>query len=42
MLDGSASIGEVQQIYEVYDENGCNLTSSEELEEYEYKYFQEM
>lgn len=41
-LDGSASIGDVQQMYEVYDENGCNLTSSGEIEEYAYEYFQEM
>lgn len=40
-LDGSASIGDLQQMYELYDENGCNLTISGEIEEYAYEYFQE-
>lgn len=40
-LDGSASIGDVQQEYEIYDENGCKLTCNGEIEEYAYEYFQE-
>ena len=40
-LDGSASIGDVQQEYEIYDENGCKLTNCGEIEEYAYEYFQE-
>lgn len=36
-----ASIGDVQQMYEVIDEEGCNLNDSGEIEEYAYKYFRE-
>lgn len=40
-LDGEASIGGVQQMYKLYDESGCCLTDSGEIEQYAYEYFQE-
>ncbi|QLY78074.1 hypothetical protein [Clostridium intestinale] len=40
-LDGEASIGNVQQMYKLYDESGCELTSSGEIEQYAYEYFHE-
>ncbi|MCC3868077.1 hypothetical protein K0039_07660 [Terrisporobacter mayombei] len=40
-LDGCASIGDMQQEYKIYDENGCELTGCGEIEEYAYEYFQE-
>lgn len=41
VLDGEASIGNMQQIYKLYDETGFALTNSGEIEEYAYEYFQE-
>lgn len=38
-LDGSASIGGMQEIYDLKDENGNQLSG--EIEGYAYKYFQE-
>jgi hypothetical protein len=40
-LDGETSIGNVQQTYELYDENGCKLTNCGEIEQYAYEYFYE-
>lgn len=40
-LDGEASIGGVQQTYTLYDENKLELTSSGEIEQYAYEYFQQ-
>lgn len=40
-LDGEASIGKIQHIYELYDENGCELTNCGEIEQYAYEYFHE-
>lgn len=41
-LDGEASIGNVQQTYELYDESGSKLTDCGEIEAYAYEYFHEM
>lgn len=41
-LDGEASIGNIQQNYELFDESGCKLTSCGEIEQYAYEYFHEM
>ena len=38
-LDGSASIGETQQIFKIYDENDNLISDSGGLEEFAYKYF---
>ena len=38
-LDGSASIGGIQEMYELKDENGNQLSG--EIEGYAYEYFQE-
>ena len=38
-LDGSASIGGIQEMYDLKDENGNQLSG--EIEGYAYKYFQE-
>ncbi|MBE6066246.1 MAG: hypothetical protein E7211_00900 [Clostridium lundense] len=40
-LDGEGSIGNVQQNYKLYDENGCELTNCGGIEQYAYEYFQE-
>jgi len=40
-LDGEASIGNVQQTYKVYDENGCEISNCGEIEHYAYEYFHE-
>lgn len=40
-LEGEASIGNVQQTYKLYDENGFELTNCGEIEQYAYEYFQE-
>lgn len=40
-LDGEASIGNVQQIYKIYDEDGYEISNSGEIEQYAYEYFQE-
>lgn len=38
-LDGEASIGNIQQIYKIYDENGCEISNFGEIEAYAYEYF---
>ena len=38
-LDGSASIGRIQEMYDLKDENGNQLSG--EIEGYAYEYFQE-
>lgn len=40
-LDGEAAIGNVQQTYKVYDENGCVISNCGEIEQYAYEYFHE-
>jgi len=40
-LDGGASIGGVQKLYKLYDEDGFELTTSGEIEQYAYEYFHE-
>jgi hypothetical protein len=40
-LDGEASIGNVQQTYKLYDENGCGISNCGEIEQYAYEYFHE-
>lgn len=40
-LDGEAAIGNVQQTYKLYDENGCEITNCGEIEQYAYEYFHE-
>lgn len=41
-LDGEASIGKIQQTYELYDDSGCKLTDCGEIEQYAYEYFHEV
>ncbi len=40
-LDGEASIGNVQQTYKIYDENGSKISECGEIEQHAYKFFQE-
>ncbi|NOW90357.1 hypothetical protein BCD91_002380 [Clostridium beijerinckii] len=40
-LDGEATIGNVQQTYKLYDENGCKISNCGEIEQYAYEYFHE-
>jgi hypothetical protein len=40
-LDGEASIGNVQQTYKLYDENGCEISNCGEIEQHAYEYFNE-
>ncbi|BDD03963.1 hypothetical protein [Aureibacter tunicatorum] len=40
-LDGSASIGGEQEMYDLKDENGNQLSGDGEIEAYAYEYFQE-
>lgn len=40
-LDGCASIGSIQEMYDIKDENGNQLSRNGEIEEFAYKYFQE-
>jgi len=40
-LDGGASIGNVQQTYEIYDENGNKLSECGDIEQYAYELFHE-
>lgn len=38
-LDGSASIGSIQQSFKIYDEKGNLISKDGDLEEYAYEYF---
>lgn len=40
-LDGETAIGNVQQTYRLYDENGCGISNGGEIEQYAYEYFHE-
>jgi hypothetical protein len=41
-LDGEASIGRIQETYQLFDESGYKLTGSGEIEQYAFEFFHEI